>query len=621
MDSSGAYSKTSKHLDLRYPRPLLKRDRYQLLDGNWTLNGSPIRVPYPPESKASGFKGTIRDAGGHLVYETNFMVPEEWSEDTVLLHFGAVDQLCDVYLDDLFLGHHEGGYLGFSFDLGRLSSKESHCLRVVAEDSLDPVYPYGKQTHTPGGMWYTPVSGIWQSVWIEPVPPVYISSLKMQPTLTHLRLRVWTSGRKTPDPNEEEIHLIISDREQTIRKEVTVRGSEISLAIGDLFFGIAGHPHLWSPEDPYLYGIEIRLGEDTVRSVFGLRTIEVRERRGREVPGVFLNGKRVFLNGVLDQGYFKDGIYTPTSNEEYARDILRMKDLGFNMLRKHIKIEPEPFYYLCDVLGMFVMQDMVNNGHYRYIHDTVLPTAGFHMCPHLSIWKTCFTKKLPFLSKLSQVPRFAVRIPQSKRETFRRAFFESRMKLTLRRLYNHPSVIAYTIFNEGWGQFESDRLYSAAKRMDPGRIYDTTSGWFAGCRSDFDSVHVYFRNVRMHPGIRPLLISEAGGYTCIPETEPQSGTSYGYGTCENPEDLTSRIEEMYRNMIYPAIPEGLAGCIYTQLSDIEEEQNGLYTYDRSVCKVIPERIRKCGKLCKFMTARTPTRSREECGYRGPGRRE
>ena len=600
--------------DLDYPRPQLRRDEYRLLTGAWTLNGSPICVPYPPESKASGFKGEIRNADGKLVYETAFSLPASWAGKHILLHFGAVDQLCDVYLDGTHVGHHKGGYLPFTFNLGCLAEGE-HFLKVSATDDLNIAYPYGKQSKSPQGMWYTEVSGIWQHVWIEPVPASYIAALKITPDLTGANIRIFPGGDRKNDGKASlcEITLYAEERgkDQSVeeckealhqaerpdtshtekpaeplhtrvqKKTLRAGGNAFRIDIGQLFSGCAGHPHLWTPEDPYLYRMDLRFGEDLVHSYFALRTVEVRNRTKDAPPGIFLNGERIFLKGVLDQGYFPDGLYVPDSPEAYARDILLMKELGVNLLRKHAKIEPEQYYYLCDTLGMLVMQDLVNSGPYSLMFDTVLPTVQFHLFPFLAVPK----RRIGGLAAdLHEAAEEALKLPA--KERYRRRFFEYHMRKTLQHLYNHPCVIAYTIFNEGWGQYDSDRLYLLAKMLDASRVYDTASGWFKGKYSDFDSLHVYYRNERVQPAERPLLLSEVGGfqYNAAPEETGTAG-SYGYGKCSSPKELRQRIRHMYDGMMAPVKEQGLAGYIFTQLSDVETERNGLYTYDRRICKI------------------------------------
>lgn len=538
-----------------HPRPQFKREHYFSLNGEWKLNGNAIVVPFPPESDLSGYESEIPDT---LRYEKTFYIPDSFMLDRIILHFEAVDQAAEVMVNGVLAGMHEGGYLPFSFDITEYVRRDGeNCLEVLAKDELSLDYPYGKQSKNPKGMWYTPVSGIWQTVWLENVPDIYIERLVIKPELDRINLKVICnkqvdscSVRIKPHVNGEGDYNKVRD------KVADIIEVELQDGKGEI---IIPNPVNWTPDNPYLYDMTITVCEDTVESYFALRTIEIKDVNG--VNRVCLNDKPIFLHGVLDQGYFKDGIFLPADENEYEKDILAMKELGFNLLRKHIKIEPEYFYYACDKLGMLVMQDMVNNGSYSFVRDTLLPTIG--------------------------IKRNDRRLNKSERG---RQIFKEHTKGTIEHLYNHPSIIAYTIFNEGWGQFNSDEMYDYVKELDDTRLVDSTSGWFAQTKNDFDSEHIYFRLKKLKVKDRPLFVTECGGYKFLDKEHFFGKKEYGYGTCKDKTDLTNRIKTMYEKMIIPYIKDGVCGCIYTQLSDVEGEINGLYTYDRVVCKVDKEQM-------------------------------
>ncbi len=538
-----------------HPAPQMRRAHYVVLQDGWTLNDRPIRIPFPPQSLLAQYG---RRVGSKLIYETTFRIPEDFTKERILLHFGAVDQKAEILIDGQPAGSHEGGYLPFTLDITRFADrKKKHRLTVKAQDSLSKAYPYGKQCKKRGGMWYTPVSGIWQSVWLENVPEVYLKKIVWKPDLSGVNVHLEVEGAPA-DRLRFEARIRLSNGEISTQHFKGLSG-RIELTEHICENGKHYEPRLWNTEDPWLYETVIRLDGDSepdeVETYFALRTIRIKEIDG--ISRVCLNGQPVFLHGVLDQGYFSDGIYLPAEPAEYERDVLRMKELGFNLLRKHIKIEPEWFYYYCDKHGMLVMQDMVNSGRYSFLRDTALPTIG--------------TKKRKDTTGITGK---------------RKAFFIKHAEDTIAHLYNHPCIVAYTIFNEGWGQFESDALYDMVHRLDDSRLIDSASGWFAQEKSDFDSEHIYFRAECPQVRKRPLFVSECGGYSRVIEGHYYSKyNTYGYGSEDTQQALTQRIEQMYRCMILPGIPKGVCGCVYTQLSDVEDEVNGLYTYDRKICKV------------------------------------
>ncbi|MBQ2955103.1 MAG: glycoside hydrolase family 2 [Clostridia bacterium] len=525
-----------------YPRPQLKRDSFFSLNGEWTMNGRPLKVPFPPQSRLSGWKGDVPET---LEYSRSFTLPAGFNQPgrRVRLHFGAVDQVAEVHVNDHSVARHEGGYLPFHADVTDVLKPGENIVSVRAIDTLSPVYPYGKQTKKRGGMWYTPVSGIWQSVWLESVPEEPIESLKIVPDLTGITLTVFCDADtcRIEIPGE-------ADQVVGCRKPVRIA---------------VKNPKLWTPDNPHLYPLIVSTEADRVESYFALRTVVISEVKG--VPRVLLNGEPLFLNGVLDQGYFQDGLFLPSSPDGYEKDILRMKELGVNLLRKHIKIEPEAFYHACDRLGMLVMQDMVNSGPYSFFRDTALPTVG--------------------------LIRRSDRCAHPERD-LRMSFFTYHAMETVTHLFNHPSIITWTIFNEGWGQFNADEHYDMIRGADPTRFIDSTSGWFHQKYSDVDSRHIYFRNKTIKRKDRPVFLSECGGYTRpIKGHQFNPQAQYGYGATDSEEALTAKIELMWEKMVLPAVADGLCGLVYTQVSDVEDEINGLYTYDREICKVNKERMR------------------------------
>ena len=532
-----------------YPRPSLVREKWQSLDGMWTLNGKQIRVPYPPQSRLSGWEGEVPD---RLLYERGFTPELPGTGQRMLLHFGAVDQTCSVYLNGEPAGSHEGGYLPFTLDITDLLKEGRNVLRVEAEDTLSHDYPYGKQTRKPGGMWYTPVSGIWQSVWYETVPEKHIEKVTFDTDIRTGKV-IWKI-----DSSAENFRVVISTEERVLAEVSSGLTGETVIRPEDLI--------LWSPDSPSLYNVTVNTDSgDEIRTYFAFREFSVRDLNG--VSRLCLNGEPVFLNGVLDQGYYPDGIFLPENLRDYDRDISLMKQMGFNTLRKHIKVEPEYFYSACDRLGMIVIQDMVNSGDYSFLRDTALPTVG--------------------IKKISD---------RKETEGKREQFFRKHMLDTAEHLDGHPCIAVYTIFNEGWGQFNSDSMYDLLKEKHPDRLIDSASGWFSQEKSDFDSEHVYFREKTLRPGRRPMLLSECGGFILDVDPSSRKGPVWGYGKCRTPEELTDRIEHLYRNMVIPAVSRGLCGCIYTQLSDVENELNGLVSYDRKTIKAVIPRLREISRL-------------------------
>ena len=525
-----------------YPRPQMRRDSFYCLNDRWEFTVTEgeipeiypkkIRVPFCPESLLSGIHEHFPE-GSALYYRRKVTLPADFCKGRVLLHIGAADQHLTTFVNGKEVGSHSGGYEAMTFDITDVLQEENEIVLRCVDDLRDLTMPYGKQTMTRGGMWYTPVSGIWQSVWLESVSETYIQALD-----------ICADGEKAV--------ITVTPAQPG---KVLLDGKEYPLTEGRAVI-VPDAPRLWSPEDPYLYEFSVVTDTDRVDSYFALRSLQIKTVDG--YPRLLLNGKPYFFHGLLDQGYWPDGIYTPASPECYAEDILAMKKLGFNMLRKHIKVEPEEFYYQCDKLGMVVFQDMVNNGDYSYVRDTVIPTLGVQKRKDRNMHKDPAARKV---------------------------FLDS-MAGTVAQLKNHPSIVYWTIFNEGWGQFDSQNAYEELKKLDSSRFIDSTSGWFRGNDTDVESMHIYFTPWSWLKACdKPLVLSEFGGYCyAVPEHIFNPEKAYGYKSCKTAEEFTAALEQLYRQRIIPAAEKGLCAAVYTQVSDVEDEINGLLTYDRKVCK-------------------------------------
>ncbi len=528
-----------------YPRPQFKRDSYICLNGLWnleilrknkTVKKGEILVPFPMESDISGFEFQ-KQKNDILLYSRKFNLKK--TNQKTILHFGGVDQECEVFINQNLVCSHTGGYIPFEFDISKFLTDGKNTLSVKVTDRLDTDLAYGKQRFKRGGMWYTPISGIWSTVWLEQVPTDYIKSIKITPDLTGFDIEV-SGGCETKT-------LKIQD------KEFTFKGDSARIEIENL--------ELWTPDNPKLYDFELISGDDKICSYCALRTVSIKDGK------ICLNGKPYFFNGVLDQGYFSDGIYLPATPDGLKNDILSMKECGFNMLRKHIKIEPDIFYYYCDKYGMIVFQDLVNSGKYSFLIDTALPTV--------------------LLKK-----GISHRASKKRRQNFLKDSAD-----TINLLFNHPSVCYYTIFNEGWGQFDAKNIYKKLKTLDNTRVWDATSGWFQTGESDVLSEHIYFKPLNLKNDGRPLVLSEFGGYSYkIQNHSFNSKNTYGYKFFGNAEKFKDAVCNLYRNEVIPAIKNAnLNATVLTQVSDVEDETNGLLTYDRQILKVDKSEMSKIAK--------------------------
>lgn len=561
-----------------YPRPQLRRESFFNLNGRWQYAIRPgkeaepaaydgeIIVPFSPECILSGVQRTVMPED-RLWYKRTFTLPEGFRKDRVLLHFGAVDQSCEVFVNGQAVGGHEGGYLPFTCDVTDVVTSGENTLVVSVTDATSRSrHAYGKQSFAPGGIWYTPQSGIWQTVWLESVPENYVEKLTITPDFDNRRVRFVLRAK---DP--EGANIVVRKNGVCIAEDWydAEKGFEESLILDE-------HFRPWTPEDPFLYDVTVTLsGGDVVQSYFGMRKFGVTEVDGKKV--LALNDKPIFLSGVLDQGYWSDGLYTPASDEAMVYDIQKMKDCGFNMLRKHIKIEPLRWYYHCDRLGMIVWQDLVSGG------DRLDPLV---------------IQVLPFLNinlQDSKYHRFGREDPAS-REQFVRDLHD-----TVELLYNVPSLAVWVPFNEGWGQFDSLLATHALWEQDPTRLVDHASGWHDQGGGDFKSRHVYFKPVRLkHDKHRILALSEFGGYSLPAAGHTSSEKLFGYRMYQSGEAFMDALAGLYEREIVPCMEsQRLSAAVYTQVSDVEDEVNGILTFDRKVCKVDEARMKNINARLKF----------------------
>ena len=550
-----------------YPRPQLRRDNWRCLNGWWDYGICPaknaakascaeadgkILVPFSPESKRSGVGRTLMP-GETLWYRKvleDLQVPEG---RRLILHFGAVDERCTVYWNGNRVGRHRNGYLAFQFDVTPFVRQGENELKVFVRDDTDEGNECrGKQTLEPGGMYYHAQSGIWQTVWLETVPETYLSEMRITPIPEEEAVELKMTFSQEPRESGD-VRITVEETGETVTAPLS-RHVEVRVPVSE--------PRLWSPEHPELYSLRIEAGEDAARSYFAMRTFGTGiDENGK--ARLLLNGRPYFFNGILDQGYWPETLMTPPADEALIYDIEQMKDLGFNMLRKHVKIEPARWYYHCDRIGMVVWQDMVNGGGpVPKLLETYLPTV------------------FPVIGKHLRDNHY--RLLKREDEKARKRFERDLVRM-IRQLYNCPCIGMWVPFNEGWGQFDALRIAQTVKREDAGRPVDHASGWFDQGGGDVRSVHNYFRPLAVEKDSRAFVISEYGGTNCQIEEHSMNTEVYGYhnaGREEFPQIFADTMET-----IRGLEADGLCGAVYTQVSDIEEETNGLLTYDRKVRKL------------------------------------
>ena len=561
-----------------YPRPQMTRPDWVNLNGAWdyailpkdspapkTFDGK-ILVPYPVESLLSGVQKPL-SPHQRFWYRSTFSAPIPREGRTrVLLHFGAVDDECAVRVNGKLIGEHRGGYLPFTFDItGVLIPNENEILISVLDPTETGLQQRGKQVLQTKGIWYTAVSGIWQTVWLEVVPETSIESLKLTPDLDSQCLTV-----------EVEIRGAASGVCAAVE---TIHCGEKIIAAGGggetLLKLVIPDPKTWSPSDPHLYDLRVRLTRngqvlDEVGSYFAMRKFGLMKDESGHLRFA-LNHEPLFLYGPLDQGYFPDGLYTSPSEEAMLFDIEYTRAIGCNMIRKHIKVEPLRWYYHCDRLGIIVWQDMPNGG--------LIDGEGVAMLALLFGFKRTDTRGLGWFGRA---------------DAGNRARYRIELQGMIDHLYNTACIAVWVPFNESWGQFDSVETADWVKAYDPGRLVDHASGWFDQGGGDFQSRHVYFKKLK-HPKADPraFVISEFGGYSLkIPGHVWDEDKKFGYRFYGTPEALTEAYLALLENELKPLIPQGLAAAIYTQTTDVEIEINGYLTYDRKVEKMNAEKIRK-----------------------------
>lgn len=577
-----------------YPRPQMRREDYTVLNGWWeyriaSFSWGKILVPFSPESVLSGVSRQLQP-DEELWYRRNVQISEDEyqthraKKDRLLLQFCAVDQECRVYWNGHLVGSHRGGYLAFTVEVTEFVRPGANELQVICTDESDTgAEARGKQKLQPGGMFYTAQSGIWQTVWMEWVPQRSVEWIKImsQPDegVVRIRVRVSAQGQRAELLNTEkgrtctympeQIFITISYEESEEEKlQISCIPSRRGAGWTDYDAAITiQNAKLWSPEHPFLYDLEICAGEDHVKSYFAMRTFSV-EADEKGIPRFCLNHRPYFLNGVLDQGYWPEGLYTAPTDEALASDIKRMKECGFRLLRKHCKLEPMRWYYHCDRLGMLVWQDMVNGGEtYDMNRICYLPTL-LHS----------------FQTKKGYSEAACGRKDRTGCEAWKRDCIQ-----TVRQLFNVVSLAGWVIFNEGWGQFDTKEMTALVKKLDGRRPVDAASGWFDFGGGDYRSEHNYFFKLQVpkkwkkNPGGRAFVISEYGGLTLKIPGHIWKEQSYGYGKLSSQAEFQEQFRKLQEE-IRALEKEGLSGAIYTQASDIEEEINGIYTYDRRVRK-------------------------------------
>ncbi|MFB0918742.1 MAG: glycoside hydrolase family 2 TIM barrel-domain containing protein [Clostridiaceae bacterium] len=578
-----------KHTE--YPRPQLQREKgsWQILNGEWgykVIKGNHLDSDYEKIYEELKFKDGIIEVPFSMETELSGVGKQLKPDETLLmmkvfnkevkengkyiLHFGAVDQKCRIWLNGSEMGYHEDGYLPFSFDItASIKQSENELVIAIVDESDQSYLPWGKQKLERQQIWYTAQSGIWQTVWLECIPEDYIEKVNfVYDGTSGVNVNLSKTGDKNIiltifEPTLAGMYNpdFLSGTYKPIKVQEIINGSKVEIDT----------VKKWSPEEPWLYPVKLEYGEDVVFTYTGLRTIGIKEDNS-SIKKMTLNEDIYFQTGVLDQGYYKDGLYTPADEETVIDELKMLKSMGFNMVRKHIKIEPYRWYFHCDRLGLIVWQDMVSGGSkYNPLYIQILPFIGIHLSD----------KKYGRFGRNDKKSREAAVRHQTE---------------VIKNLEFFPSIGMWVISNEGWGQFDSVDLAMAAKKQDPTRVVDHASGWHDQKGPDFNSPHVYYKPIKLKYDGRPIILSEFGGYSYpVPGHTPEK--PFGYRMYKDRKSYNSAVSELYLKQILP-YKNILSGIVYTQLSDVEDEVNGLVTFDRQIVKWDPSALKELNEKLK-----------------------
>ena len=557
-----------------YPRPIMERSDWKNLNGLWkyaiTPKGTPapaayqgdILVPFAVESSLSGV-GKMINEKEELWYQRTFDVPSAWRGKQILLHFGAVDWKAEVWVNDVKVGEHTGGFTSFYFDITSVLNKGNNDLVVKVWDPSDRgEQPRGKQIANPHGIWYTPVTGIWQTVWLEPVATQYITNLKTTPDIDNNSVKVEVAANTT---SADKVEVKVFDGKNLVAKGAALNGVPVELAM-------PANAKLWSPDSPFLYNMEVTLYKDgkaidQVKSYTAMRKYSIRKGQNG-ITRLQLNNKDYFQFGPLDQGWWPDGLYTAPTDEALVYDLKKTKDFGYNMVRKHVKVEPARWYTHCDQLGLIVWQDMPNGG----------PS-----------------------------PQWQARNYFNGREVIRSAASEANYRKEWKEiidcLYSYPSIAVWVPFNEAWGQFKTPEIVAWTKEYDPSRLVNPASGGnHYTCGDILDLHHYPGPNMFLYDPRRATVLGEYGGIGLVVEgnTWVNDKKNWGYVKFNTSDEVTNEYIK-YGKHLLELIQKGFSAAVYTQTTDVEGEINGLMTYDRKVIKMNEAKVREINQqICNSL---------------------